>query len=594
MNKRKIVITTLAIALIAACASGPRRPAAVTGDNFAFTSDYLPRLIREKMRERKVVGLSIAIVDDQDIAWAEGFGFADREKSIPATPDTIYRAGSITKLFTATAAMQLAESGRLDIDQTLQHYLPEFSIRSRFVGARPITLRDLMTHHSGLPSDYHNGSWGDDAADFTDLATMLGDGYVATPPNTIESYSNLGFSLLGHVIERVSGESYADYVEDRVLRPSGMQHAYILSNLKDDDQRSQGYAKNKVQATPSLRDLPAGGLGSSVVDLARFAQMTFADGAHGGNQVLRPETLAEMLSFQDTDGTFDVHPSVGLAWRLVDSMGEAAGVMAGHNGGTPMFYSEFLTLPKHKLAVVVLANTDTAAGVVHEIAREALELALQSKTGIQRPEPAELKESLGALQADLERLPGYWSTPLGVVRIHRKGDRLKFEVQGHNLNLVRREDGYYHLQYKLLGLVSINLGDMAKIGLGYREMDGREVLGFYLNGKPRAIVAEKVPAGPVPANWNKFAGRYESVNTRGSIDMKDVELRIEDGLLLATSTMAIDSLGKETSTDVLWPVSDNEAITHGLGRSKGETVRFIERDGEVLVAYSGFLLRRLD
>ena len=423
---------------------------------------------------------------------------------------------------------------------------------------------------------------------------MLGDEYVATPPNTIESYSNLGFSLLGHVIERVSGESYADYVEDRVLRPSGMQHAYILSNLKDDDQRSQGYAKNKVQATPSLRDLPAGGLGSSVVDLARFAQMTFADGAHGGNQVLRPETLAEMLSFQDTDGTFDVHPSVGLAWRLVDSMGEAAGVMAGHNGGTPMFYSEFLTLPKHKLAVVVLANTDTAAGVVHEIAREALELALQSKTGIQRPEPAELKESLGALQADLERLPGYWSTPLGVVRIHRKGDRLKFEVQGHNLNLVRREDGYYHLQYKLLGLVSINLGDMAKIGLGYREMDGREVLGFYLNGKPRAIVAEKVPAGPVPANWNKFAGRYESVNTRGSIDMKDVELRIEDGLLLATSTMAIDSLGKETSTDVLWPVSDNEAITHGLGRSKGETVRFIERDGEVLVAYSGFLLRRLD
>ena len=594
MNNRKFIVAMLAIALVAACASGPERPTVTAGDNFAFTRDYLPQLIREKMRERKVVGLSIAIVDDQDIVWAEGFGFADREKSIPATPETTYRAGSITKLFTATAAMQLAESGKLEIDQPLQLYLPEFSIQSRFPGTRPITLRDLMTHHSGLPSDYHNGSWGDDAADFTDLATMLGDEYVASPPNTIESYSNLGFSLLGHVIERVSGESYADYVENRVLRPAGMQQAYIAPNLNDEKRDSRGYAKKKARATPTLRDLPAGGLNSSVIDLARFAQMTFADGTSDGNRILRPETLAEMWRYQDTDGTFDVHPSVGLAWRLVDSMGDAAGVMAGHNGSTLMFHSNFLTLPKHKLAVVVLANTDTAAGVVHEIAREALELALQSKTGIQCPEPVELKESLVTLQSDLERLPGYWSTPLGMVRIHRKGDRLKFEVDGHNLNLVRREDGYYHLQYKLLGLVSINLGDMARIGLGYRRIDGREVLGFYVNGKPRAIVAEKVATKPLPANWRKFAGRYESVNTRGSIDLKDVELRINDGLLFATSTIAFDSFGQETSTDVLWPVSDNEAITHGLGRSKGETVTFVERDGEVMLAYSGFLLRRLD
>ncbi|MDH3274710.1 MAG: beta-lactamase family protein [Gammaproteobacteria bacterium] len=594
MNIRKIIVTTLAIALVAACASAPKRSAPTVGDNYAFTADYLPELIRKKMQERKVVGLSIAIVDNQDVAWAEGFGFADKDKSIPATPETIYRAGSITKLFTATAAMQLAESGKLDIDQPLQNYLPEFSIRSRFVDTRPITLRDLMTHHSGLPSDLHNGSWGDDQADFTDLATMLRDEYVATPPNTIESYSNLGFSLLGHVIERVSGTSYADYVENRVLRPAGMQHAYISSNLNDDERRSQGYAKKKAQATPSLRDLPAGGLGSSVVDLARFAQMTFADGAHGGNQILRPETLAEMQSFQDTDGTFDVNPSVGLAWRLVDSWGDDAGVIAGHNGGTPMFHSEFLTLPKHKLAVVVLANTDTAAGVVHEIAREAMELALQSKTGIKRPERTELKESLIPVQTDLERLPGYWSTPMGLVRIQRKGDRLKFEVDGHKLNLVRREDGYYHLQYKLLGLVSINLGDMARIGLGYRKMAGREVLGLYLNGKPRAIVAEKVAASPLPANWSKFAGHYESVNTTGSIDMQDVELKVEDGLLLVSSTVAIDAIGMETSTDVLWPVSDNEAITHGLGRSKGETVRFFEQDGKVMAAYSGFLLRRAD
>jgi hypothetical protein len=195
---------------------------------------------------------------------------------------------------------------------------------------------------------------------------------------------------------------------------------------------------------------------------------------------------------------------------------------------------------------------------------------------------------------DLERLPGFWSTPMGLVHIQRRGDRLKFEVDGHRLNLVRREDGYYHLQYKLLGMLPINLGDMASIGLGYQQIDGREVMGFYLNGKPRAIVAEKVQPGPLPANWNKYLGHYESINTKGSIDLKNVELKVENGMLLATSTLAMEPMVSETSSDVLWPVSDGEALVHGLGRSRGETVKFVDHDGEMLLSYSGYLLRRVN
>lgn len=594
MVSTKYIYTTVLVAVLAACATGPERPASTVGDNYAHTREHLPRLIREKMQDRKIIGLSIAIVDDQEIVWAEGFGYANKEKSLPATPETIYRAGSITKLFTATAAMQLAERGKLDIDLPLQNYLPEFSIKSRFVGARPITLRDLMTHHSGLPSDHHNGSWGDDTADFTSLPAILHDEYVATPPNTIESYSNPGFTLLGHVVERVSGEHYADYIESQILRPVGMQHAYVASNIYADERNSKGYAKSKPHPTPSLRDVPAGGLNSSVVDLAHFAQMTFADGQRGGNRVLRPETLAEMQRYQDTDGTFDVHPSVGLAWRLIDSLGNDAGVVAGHNGGTPMFYSEFLTLPKHKLAVVVLANSDSAAGVVHAVAKEALTLALESKTGIKPSETVELKQSVPTLATDLKRLPGYWSTPMGLAKITRHGERLKFEVDGHKLNLVRRGDGHYHLQYKLFGLLSLDLGDMANVGLGYQQIAGRELMGLYRNGQPSAIVAERVKMKPLPAHWEKYLGRYESINRKGTLDLKDVELRSEDGLLLATSTVAIAPIAVATSTDVLSQVSDSEAVIYGLGRGKGETVRFAEQDGELFLNYSGYLLRRID
>ena len=109
------------------------------------------------MKANRIIGLSIALVDDQSVVWEQGFGFADKEKKLPATPETIYRLGSISKLFTATAAMQLADQGKLDIDKPVEVYLPEFSIKSRFTDAHAITPRNIMTHHSGLPRDYLKG-----------------------------------------------------------------------------------------------------------------------------------------------------------------------------------------------------------------------------------------------------------------------------------------------------------------------------------------------------------------------------------------------------------------------------------------------------
>ena len=111
-----LIITVM---LLTACAAGPQRPDLVEGDDYAYTRNYLRWMIRETMLENNIFGLSIALVDDQRIAWSEGFGYADEKNRIKAAPETIYRAGSITKLFTATAAMQLVDQGKLDIDLPL-------------------------------------------------------------------------------------------------------------------------------------------------------------------------------------------------------------------------------------------------------------------------------------------------------------------------------------------------------------------------------------------------------------------------------------------------------------------------------------------
>lgn len=581
--------------VIGACTTGPQRPHQVHGDDNAYTREYMRWMIGEQMAKNDIPGLSIVLVDDQKIAWAEGFGYADRSNKLEATADTIYRLGSITKLFTATAAMQLAEQGRLDIDQPLQSYLPEFAIKSRYGDNAAITPRTLMTHHSGLPSDRINGMWGDPTADFTGLAAALQDEYVAYPPNTILSYSNLGFSLLGHLVETLSGMPYADYIEQNILWPTGMKHAYISSNLRDDGASAKGYYNNREYKTPHLRDVPAGALNASVIDMAHFAQMMFADGSSNGVEILKPETIAQMQSFQDGDAIFDMSPSVGLGWFLDDSLGDTAGVTARHNGGTSMFVSEFLTLPKHKLAVVVLANSNSAGRAVGKIAEKTLALALESKTGIRIKQPLYLKQTLPTLAEDLERFPGAWSIPSGLAQVKRKDFGLEAELHGETLELLRKEDGYFHPQYKILGLLPVALGELEKAGIAYRRIGGREVAIVAIDGRPRGVIAEKASVLPLPDPWKIHLGRYQSINSKGDMQLKQARLVYQQGLLLIKlEWIVMPAADEDRLTLVLQTINDNEAVVHGLGRGKGDTLHFIELDGEQLLSYSGFLLRRVD
>src|SRR5512136_1519669 len=171
--------------MLSGCSTMPKRPENASRGDYGYTKEYISWLIKKEMNKNNITGLSIALVDDQKVVWAEGFGFADETNKAPATPETIYRAGSISKLFTATAAMQLVEQGRLDIDKPLQAYLPEFSVKSRFPDAGPITPRNIMTHHSGLPSDLLKGMWTKHPEPFENVVNLIRDEYTAYPPNYV-------------------------------------------------------------------------------------------------------------------------------------------------------------------------------------------------------------------------------------------------------------------------------------------------------------------------------------------------------------------------------------------------------------------------
>ena len=590
----KLFPVFLSIAALAGCSVAPPRPASVSRGDYASTQAYVTRLIQHEMDKNKVTGLSIALVDAQQVVWAQGFGFADVERKIPASAETLYRVGSISKLFTDTAAMQLVEQGLLDIDQPLQKYLPSFATKT-YQQQTAITPRQLMTHHSGLARDRFKGFQNPQPRPFAELVNDTRDEYVAYAPDLVFSYSNVGVSLLGNMVQTLSGTPFAQHMQQSVLIPLGMSTSSFDTGPSTSPLMAKGYRGREAAPETPLRDVPAGGLNSSVTDLSRFMAMMFAGGASGEHQILKAQTVNEMLRPQNTSVALDLNFQVGLGWML-STLGKStivnAGPVAHHAGGIGMFRSQMYILPQHKLGVVVLANSGTASGVVDHIATEALSLALEAKTGIQQPERSKTEWSDGPLSAEtLLEHAGDYTTLAGPVRISSDGTTLRAEAAGRNFKLRQRSDGLFGLDYALLGLIPVDLGPLGAIGFSHRTEAGRDLL-IARVGAQEVLIGQRIEPPVSLGAWRQRLGDYEITNLDGDPTvLTRIRLTEEQGFLI----LELSSLEEpgQTPRTVLMPVSDNEALLLGPLADSGETVRSVTVNGVEQLAYSGYLARRI-
>lgn len=571
---------------LSACLSPLVAPESVSSGDFRTIENYLADLVQREMSDHEITGISIALIDDQKLIWQKGFGFADLENKIPATPETIYRAGSISKVFTAAATMQLAEQGKIDIDQPLVKALPEFSIKSRFTDAAPVTPRNVMTHHSGLPSNYYRGLFVRNPDPFESVLDDIRDEYLSTPPNTVFSYSNLGMALLGASVEKVSGQAFNDYMGQHFFQPLGMTRSSFASRAV-----TKAYDHNKPIEVFSLRDMPAANLLSNVVDLSQFVKMQFAEGRAGNQQILLPATTREMVRVQNANLplTFDSH--VGLGWLLSGIQVPGAGRVASHGGSLPDSHSMMSILPDHKLGVVILTNSATSAGSVSKIASESLRLMLEAKTGI-RPPPKTIvrAEERAPNEEELSFFNGHFDTPVGLVNVSSESGKINVDAVGHKFQLVTHEDGLLTVKYKLLGLVPIRVGIFDKIRLSTATVNGRQIIVGKL-GEETQVFGEKLRPAPIPDNFRKLIGKYEIINKNDGPTPDKILLKEELGQLVGE--LSFPEKPELTLRIAFQPVSENEAITAGLGSGRGDTLRVIKQDGEDRIAFSGLQLRKI-
>ncbi len=354
-------ILSLTLLLTSAPLAGQSEAGLLDRPAIADAVKVLDMWIEQQIVHRNLPGLSIAVVFDQELVWSKGYGYSDIEKQIATTPSTVYRIGSVTKLFTSTAVLHLRDQGKLELDDPVSQHLPWFEIRSAFPDEGEITIRQLLTHTSGLPREAAFPYWTDHIFPTSEqLAEALPGQAAVHAPGTTYRYSNLGMALLGEIVAAVSGQPWADYVQAEILTPLGMSNSSADPSDELLGRRATPYMLRLPDGSRSIFDYydagaigPAANMVSTVEDLGRFASLHFHDGSAEENGVLRASTLREMHRVHF------VYPSWsggrGLGFGVSHRDGKNIVSHGGWIGGNR---SHFLLVPSEKIALIAAVNAD--------------------------------------------------------------------------------------------------------------------------------------------------------------------------------------------------------------------------------------------
>ena len=317
-------------------------------------------------------GVSVSVVLDGKTVWTQGFGKADLENSVPATPETLFRLASVSKTMTATAILQLVERGRLDLDAEVQAYCPAFPKKHW-----PISTRQLLGHLGGI-RHYHPDGKGDVPSDsarhfasMEESLTLFASDPLVAQPGTKFNYSTYGYTLLGCVLEGAAHQKYIDYMRANIFEPAGMRVTQVDDNFAIVAHRTRWY--NKEESGPvknagvldSSYKIPGGGFVSSAEDMARYEEALFAD------KLVKRSTRELMWTSQKTsDGK---ETGYGLGWGLSSKFGLQ---LISHSGGQQGTSTDILLAPDRHAAIVVLANMGNvdAGGLATAVLKIALDL----------------------------------------------------------------------------------------------------------------------------------------------------------------------------------------------------------------------------
>ncbi len=359
-----------------------------TGKAATPLDQVIPRLraaIVGEVEQKRLPAFSISVISGDEVVWADGFGFQDAEQKTPATADTVYRVGSVSKLFTDIAVMQCVDEGTIDLDAPVTQYVAGFQPRNPF--DVPVTLRQMMAHQSGLVRESPVGNYFDPSQpSLADTIASLNETSLVLRPGTKTKYSNAAIAVVGAALESQTGMSHPDYVNQKIFRPLGMTASSFIVSTEVQPKLATGwmwtYDGRRMQAPPFLLGTgPAGNLYSSVNDLSKFMIWLLDDQRSADDEILSLNSLVEMTTpIVDSTGK-EQGFGLGFSVRKFDDM-----TKIGHGGAVYGFSTQFEALPQRRLGVIAAASLDGSNGVVGRLAQYALRLMIAAQDGKPLPQ----------------------------------------------------------------------------------------------------------------------------------------------------------------------------------------------------------------
>lgn len=498
----RIALSLLLIASNLAPAFGQTQQA--PANDLAAKLAAIEKAIEEKRKELGVPGAAVAIVQDDKVIFAKGFGLRDTERNLPATADTLFAIGSCTKAFTAMSVIISADQGKLSLDDSPKKYLPYFKLQDPEADAK-ITVRDLLHHSSGL--DRTDISWYTGVLTREEVIRVAG---LAKPTAKFREkfqYQNTMYATAGEVDAAANKSTWENLIATRFFKPLGMKSSdtSVKQMVKAADYAT-GYAlENKQTQKAWLRDLPniapAGAINSNVKDMAQWLRLMLGKGAYEGKRFVSEKGFAEILKPHIAMGK----NSYGLGWGLAEWMGEK---IVSHGGGIDGFNSDVTFLPERNLGIVTLTNVSSSS-----LPTQARETVMKTLLGKADPVAA-----AGASSAAPEKEVGKYVLATLSIEVLFKDGKLRANVPGQP-------------EYEL-----INVGGR-KYKLGAPAPDG-----FFMTFRPKAgkpaetemyleqphgnYVVPKVADGAVAAatatlpQYQELLGKYDFSGTGVEITTK--------------------------------------------------------------------------
>lgn len=438
-------------------------PATISGqadDNLTNQLAFAESWLAAQRAYDRVPGLSAAIVHDQELLWSGSSGYAELEAKRPATDDTIYGIGSISKLFTGIAVMQLRDQGKVRLDDRVDELLPWFNIAQTHEGSPEITLESVLTHSAGLPRESDSPYWmGPDFPFPTseEVRDMLGGQSTIYPSQRYYQYSNLGLTLIGEIVAEKSGQGFETYMNDHILDP--LQLNDTATGFPTDDREPRiatgyGFAgRDGVSPRMPRYDArgitPAAGFTATALDLASFASWQFRLLSGKSDNVLNANTLREMQRVQWLDHDWSVARGLAFGvYRLDDR------TLVGHGGDCPGFNTLLYLDAVSQYAVVIMANRNNVdvsgyAAIIFDI----LEASGAPESDDSDPSiiPVDLDAYIGSYDWrpwDGEDIVFHWKDGLAMVTLPtmdplEKMVRLKY-VEGDRFHTIRKDEQAGH------------------------------------------------------------------------------------------------------------------------------------------------------